>query len=240
MKKWMMVLFALCFLLGLWANGKTPPIPTSKASAGNIPDGMYSIMGESSRRCVEIPNSACGSDIALQTFDCDPTDASNNQKFNIVADGSGNYTISPVHSDLCLEGVGDQDSGVTRVLQNTCSPDKASQKWAMSQYGENLEIRAVQNNQCMDVVSRNKRNYAPISVHPCANGTNQRWRLSKKTLNVDTGIICRASPIHPEHNCSGLNDQQKQIHLGQTLTKGRCEEACRASRMAGCVWEGAK
>ncbi len=240
LKKWITTLFALSFLMVLWANGKTHPNPNSKPNPGNIPDGMYSITGESNRRCLEIPNSACGSDIALQTFDCDPTDVSNNQKFNIISDGSGNYTISPVHSDLCLEIVSDQDSGVTRILQTPCSPGKASQKWAMSQYGDNLEIRAVQNNQCMDVVNRNKKNYAQISVHACVNGTNQRWRLSKKTLNLDTGVICRASPSHPQRDCSGLNDQQKKIHLGQTLTKGRCEEACKASRMISCQWEGSQ
>ncbi len=240
MKKWITILFALSFLLVLWANGKTPSSPNATAAAGNVPEGMYMIVGESSHRCLEIPNSSCGPEIALQTFDCDPTDASNNQKFNIVAAGSGNYTISPVHSDLCLEVVSDQDSGVTRILQNTCSPGKVGQKWAMSQYGDNLEIRSVQNNQCMDVVSRNKRNYAQISVHACVNGTNQRWRLLKKTLNLDTGVICKASPSHPERNCSGVNDQQKQVHLGQTLTKGRCEEACKASRMVSCHWEGSQ
>jgi hypothetical protein len=238
LKKWITTLFALSFLLVLWANGTTLPNPITRPAPGNIPDGMYSIMGESSRRCLEIPNSACGSDIALQTFDCDPTDVSNNQKFNIISDGSGNYTISPVHSDLCLEIVSDQESGITRVLQTPCSPGKASQKWAMSQYGDNLEIRSVQNNQCLDVVNRNKKNYAQISVHACVNGTNQRWRLSKKTVNLDQGVICRASPSHPQHDCSGLNDQQKQVHLGQTLTKGRCEEACKASRMISCQWEG--
>ncbi len=240
MKKWITTLFTLSLLLVLWADGRTHPSPMTKPGTGNIPDGMYSIMGESSRRCLEIPNSACGSDIAVQTFDCDPTGVSNNQKFNVVSDGSGNYTISPVHSDLCLEMAGDRDSGVIKILQNTCSPDKASQKWAMSQYGENLEIRAVQNNQCMDVVDRNKRNYAQISVHRCVDGTNQRWRLSKTTLNIDMGVICRASPSHPVRNCSGLNDQQKQVHLGQTLTKGRCEEACKASRMLSCRWEGSQ
>jgi hypothetical protein len=240
LKKWFTTLLALSFLLVLWASGKTHPHPITTPAPGNIPDGMYSIVGESNRRCLEIPNSACGSDIALQTFDCDPTDVSNNQKFNVVSDGSGNYSISPVHSDLCLEVVVDSESGITRVLQNACSPGKASQKWAMSQYGDNLEIRAVQNNQCMDVVNQNKKNYAQISVHACVNGTNQRWRLLKKTLNLDKGVICRASPSHPERNCSGLNDQQKQVHLGQTLTKGRCEEACKASRMVSCQWEGSQ
>ena len=239
MKKRTTILCALFFLL-LWAGGKTHSSQTATPASGNIPDGMYSIVGESNRRCLEIPNSACGSDIGLQTFDCDPTDVSNNQKFNIVSDGSGNYSISPVHSDLCLEVVVDSESGITRVLQNACSPDKASQRWAMSQYGDNLEIRAVQNNQCMDVVNRNKKNYAQISVHACVNGTNQRWRLVKKTLNLDKGVICRASPSHPQRDCSGLNDQQKQVHLGQTLTKGRCEEACKASRMVSCQWEGSQ
>jgi hypothetical protein len=240
MKKWTTILFALSLLLVLGANGKTHSSPITSAFAGNISDGMYSIVGESSHRCLEIPNSSCGSEIAVQTFDCDSTDSSNNQKFNIASDGSGNYTISPVHSDLCLEVVTDQDSGVTRILQNTCSTAKVSQKWAMSQYGDNLEIRAVQNNQCMDVVSRNTNNYALISVHACVNGTNQRWTLHKKTLNTQTGVICTASPSHPQRNCAGLNDQQKQIHLGQTLTKARCEEACKASRMVSCQWEGSQ
>ena len=238
MKKGSTILLALSFLLALWANDRTHSSPITEASAGNIPDGMYMIVGESSHRCLDVPNSSCGSDIGLQIFDCDPA-ASNNQKFNVVSDGSGNYTISPVHSDLCLEVYTDQ-SGAMSIKQNVCSPDKVSQKWAMSQYGSNLEIRTVQNNQCMDVTRRTKGNYALVNVHPCDDGTNQRWRLNLTTLNKDKGVICRASPSHPERNCSGVNDQQKQVHLGKTLTKGRCEEACKASRMVSCQWEGSQ
>ena len=238
MKKWITILFALSFLLVLWANDKTHSNPITEASAGNIPDGMYMIVGESSHRCLDIPNSSCGTDIGLQIFDCDPADASNNQKFNVVSDGSGNYTISPVHSDLCLEVYDDQVSGRTSIKQNVCDPGKVSQKWAMSQYGSNLEIRTVQNNQCMDVTRKIKENYAPVNVHPCGDGTNQRWRLSEKKLNVEKGVICRASPSHPERNCTGVNAQQKQVHLGKTLTKARCDEACTASRMVSCQWEG--
>jgi hypothetical protein len=240
MKKGTTILFALSFLLLLWANTKTHSSPITKAAAGNIPDGMYTIVGEASRRCLEIPNSSCGSEAGLQTFDCDPTEASNNQKFNIVSDGSGNYTISPVHSDLCLEVYADKVLGRTPILQNVCSPGKISQKWAMSQFGDNLQIRDVQNNQCMDIMRKAKGNYGPVYLHPCSDDTNQRWRLRKTTLNTEKGVICRASPSHPEHNCSGVNDQQKQVHLGKTLTKARCEEACKGSRMVSCRWEGSQ
>ena len=238
MKKWTAIPLALSLLLVLCANNKTRSSPITEASLGNIPDGMYMIVGEASHRCLDIPNSSCGSDIALQIFDCDPADASNNQKFNVVSDGSGNYTISPVHSDLCLEVYDDQVSDRTSVKQNVCSPGKVSQKWAMSQYGSNLEIRAVQNNQCMDVIRKRTANYALVNMHPCGDGTNQRWRLHEKKLNVEKGVICKASPSHPERNCSGVDAQQKQVHLGKTLTKGRCEEACTASKMVSCQWEG--
>lgn len=240
MKKWTTVLFALSFLLLLSADTETNSSPVTNASVGNIPDGMYRIVGEASKRCLEVPNNSCTFETGLQTFDCDPTEASNNQKFNITSDGSGNYTISPVHSDLCLEVYPDKVLDRTPILQNVCSPGKVSQKWAMSQYGVNLEIRDVQNNQCMDIMRKAKKNYGPIYLHPCKDGTNQRWRLSKTTLNNDKGVICRASPSHPEHDCAGVNDQQKQVHLGKTLTKARCEEVCTASRMVSCRWEGSQ
>jgi hypothetical protein len=239
LKKWTTILVALSVLL-LWASGPAHSSQIAKPAAGNIPDGMYAIVGESSHRCLEVPNSSCREEIGLQTLDCDPTDASNNQKFNVVADGTGYYTITAVHSDLCLEIYNDEALERFAVRQNVCRPGVASQKWAMSQYGDNLEVRAVQNNQCMDVVSRNKRNYAPISVHACVNGTNQRWRLVKKTLNSETGVICRSSPSHPERNCSGLNSKQEQINLGRTLTKARCEDACHTSNVSGCKWEGSQ
>jgi len=107
--------------------------------------------------------------IALQTFDCDPADVSNNQKFNIISDGSGNYTISPVHSDLCLEVVVDSESGITRSYKTRAVRVRPVRSGPCPSYGDNLEIRAVQNNQCMDVVDRNKKNYAQISVHACVN-----------------------------------------------------------------------
>jgi Ricin-type beta-trefoil lectin domain len=249
MKKAITILFALPFLLVLWANGKTHSNPIAQPAAdnisdvrpaGNIADGMYTIMGWSNRRCLEVPNSSCSSGIQIQTFDCDATETSNNQKFNIVSDGSGNYTISPVHSDLCLEVSAEKISDRAPILQTECSSGKASQKWSMSQYGENLEIRDVQNNQCLDIMRKVKGNYGPIFLHACGDGTNQRWVLHKTTLNVEKGVICRASPSHPEYACTGVNDQQKEVHLGKTLTKARCEEACQATKMVSCRWAGSK
>jgi hypothetical protein len=239
MKKGTTILFALSFLLVLWANGTSHSHQIAKPSAGNIPDGMYKIVGEGSHRCLEIPNSSCGSGIGLQTFDCDSTDKNNNQKFNVVADGTGFYTVSPVHSDLCLEVMAKDASGRIPVQQNECSAGKVSQKWAMSQYGVNLEIRSAENNQCLDIMGRATGNFGPVYLHSCSNGTNQRWRLTKKTLSLD-GVICRSSPSHPEHACYGVNDQQKQVYLGKTLTKSRCEEACAASKVSGCKWEGSQ
>jgi len=231
-----LILFALSFLLVLWGSAKTHSSPIAGAAPGNIPEGMYTIVGWANHLCLEIPNNSCASGVGLQTFDCDPADASNNQKFNIVSDGSGNYTISPAHSDLCLE-VPEKISDRTPILQNVCAPGKVSQKWAMTQTGDNLEIRDVQNNRCLDVWNKLKVNYTPVTPQRCNNGTNQRWTLHKTTLNNDKGIICAASPSHPAHDCSGVNDQQKQIYLGKTLTKARCEEACKASNLSGCKWE---
>jgi hypothetical protein len=236
-KKATTILFALSFLLVFWANGKTHSSQLPKRPPGNIPDGMYMIVGEGSHRCLDIPNSACAYETRLQILDCDPSDASNNQKFNVIADGNGYYTITAAHSDLCLEVYADQTSDRIPIQQNTCSPDKVSQKWTMSQYGVNLEIRSALNNQCMDIMARGKGNYGPVNLHPCSNGTNQRWRLSSKTLNGN-GVICRASPSHPEHDCYGVNDKQTRVYLGKTLTKTRCEEACKATNMVSCKWEG--
>ncbi|GEM_PF-1110188 len=217
------------------------PLATASGSvyAGNIAEGMYTIVGWASHRCLEIPASSCTSGIGLQTFDCDAAGASNSQKFNIVSDGSGNYTIRPAHSDLCLEVPADH-SDRTPIQQTVCAPDKVSQKWAMTQTGDNLEIRDVQNNQCLEVWNALKVNYTPVVQQRCNNGTNQRWTLHKTTLNDDKGIICNASPSHPEHDCSGVNAQQKEVHLGKTLTKSRCEEACQATKMVSCKWEGSK
>src|SRR5438876_5884291 len=123
MKKRTAILFVLPVALLLWANvrpgsfaidaGSDPNSQSllvltsfgalSPHSPGNIADGMYTIVGEASRRCLEVPSSSCATGIGLQTFDCDKSEASNNQKFNVASDGHGNYTISPAHSDLCLE-----------------------------------------------------------------------------------------------------------------------------------------
>jgi hypothetical protein len=248
MKKGTTILFALSCLVIFWAGAGTHSIRITRAYAGsipvagNIPDGMYTIVGEASRRCLEVPNSSCAAGFGLQTFECDRTGVSNNQKFNVVSDGTGNYSIIAVNSDLCLEVYADEINKMGRIpiKQAVCSAEKVSQKWAMSQYGDNLQIRSVQNNQCIDVMRNSKDNYAPIFLRPCVDGTNQRWRLSKTTLNTDKGVICKASPSHPEYGCSGVNDKQQQVHLGKTLTKARCEEACQATKMVSCRWEGSK
>jgi len=236
-KKGTTILCALSFLLVLWANGKIHSSPIAKASAGNTPDGMYMIVGVGSGRCLDIPNSACGHESLLQTFACDATDVSNSQKFNVVADASGFYTISPAHSDLCLEVSGDPYSARALIQQNACSPGKTSQQWTMNQYGGNLEIRTARADRCMEVIRADKGIYGQLHIRPCNSGTNQRWKLSAKTFNR-SGVICRASPSHPEYNCHGSNENQKQVYLGKTLTKARCEEACKASNMVGCQWEG--
>ncbi len=241
MKKWATILFALSFLLVLWANGKTHSSPIAKPPAGNVPDGMYMIVGSGfgNGRCLVIPNSACGYESPLQTFACDATDADNSQKFNIVADGSGLYTITPAHSDLCLEVAGDPDSAQAPIQQNVCSPGKVSQQWTMNQYGGNLEIRTARANHCMEVMRAEKGILGQVSIRPCNSGINQRWKLTAKTLNRN-GVICRASPSHPAYNCYGSNENQKQVNLGKTLTKARCEEACQTSKMTGCRWEGSQ
>ena len=230
------ILFALSLLLVVWANARTHSIPVAGTSPGNIAEGTYTIVSWADHRCLEIPNSSCANGVGLQTLDCDPAGTSNNQKFNVVSDRAGNYTISPAHSDLCLE-VPEKISDRTPVLQNVCTPGKISQKWSMTQTGDNLEIRDVQNNRCLDVWNKLKVNYTPVTPQRCNNGTNQRWTLHKTTLDNDTGIICKASPLHPAHDCSGVNDQQKQIYLGKTLTKSRCEDSCKSSNLSGCKWD---
>jgi hypothetical protein len=207
---------------------------------GNIADGMYMIVGESSHRCLEVPSNSCASGMGLQTFDCDRDGISNNQKVNVVSDGAGNYTISPVHSDLCLEVSSEKVLDRIPIVQTECVPGKVSQKWAMSQYGVNLEIRDVGANKCLDIMRKMKGNFGPVYLQECSDGSNQRWRLEKTTMNTDSGIICRASPAHPALDCSGINDQQKPVALGQTLTKARCEEACRVNHMVSCRWAGTK
>jgi Ricin-type beta-trefoil lectin domain len=211
----------------------------SASAPGNIADGMYAIVGEASHRCLEVPNSSCATGMGLQTFDCDRTDASNNQKFVVAGDGAGNYTISPAHSDLCLEVSTQKVAGRTAVLQNECT-GKPSQKWAMNQFGVNLEIRDVESGRCLDILRKGTGNFAPIFLQTCADGPNQRWRLNKTTLNIDQGIICRDSPQHPARDCSGVNDQQKEVALGKTMTKGRCEEVCKINKMISCRWAGTK
>ena len=239
MKRWTAVLFALSFLM-LGAGSQTRSTAVISAYPGNIADGMYTIVGEASKRCLEVPNASCAAAVALQTFDCDRADASNNQKFNVVSDGTGNYTISPVHSDLCLEVPGEKFRDRTPVIQAECVVGKASQKWSMSQYGLNLEIRDVQSNRCLDVERKATGNFSPVNLQSCSNGTNQRWRLNKTSINVETGVVCRASAGHPERDCDGVNDQQKQVHLGKTLTKARCEDVCKVNRMVSCQWGGGK
>lgn len=240
MRKVLTILSALCFALGVWATGGSHSSATIKPAPGNIADGMYTIIGESSRRCLEVGNNSCATGFGLEIFDCDKTEASNNQKFNVMSDGSGNYTISPVHSDLCLEVADEKLFERTPIIQSECVPGKASQKWSMSQYGVNLEIREAGNNRCLDILRKGTGNFAPINLQACSNGTNQRWRLKPTTINTETGIICRSSPAHPERDCDGINDQQKQVHLGKTLTRARCEDVCKLNRMVSCTWNAAQ
>ena len=241
MKVRALLLFTLsCITLVLLAQPRIRSTALTGNPPGNIADGMYTIVGEASHRCLEIPSNSCAAVTPLQLFDCDKSEVSNNQKFNVVSDGSGNYTISPVHSDLCLEVSTEKVVDRTAVVQTECVAGKTSQKWSMNQFGVNLEIRDVGSNRCLDIMRKGTGNFAPVYLQSCNNGPNQRWRLNKTTVNVDQGAICRDSPAHPARACSGVNNEQKDVNLGKTLTKARCDDACRATRMVSCRWEGMK
>ena len=231
---------ALLHVLVIFINAPTFSRVSRIPSPGNIADGMYTIVGEASHRCLEIPSNSCAAVTPLQIFDCDKSEVSNDQKFNVVSDGSGNYTISPVHSDLCLEVATEKVVERTAVVQAECVAGKASQKWSMNQFGVNLEIRDVGSNRCLDIMRKGTGNFAAIFLQSCNNGPNQRWRLNKTTVNVEQGAICRESPAHPARACSGVNDQQKDVVLGKTTTKARCDEACRVNKMVSCRWEAPK
>src|SRR5690348_12648570 len=146
MKKRILILLVTTFLLMLSLDGGTHSSPQKKPAAGNVPEGIYTITGEASHRCIEVPNSSCAPGMGLQIFECDGSEASNNQKFRVVSDGAGYYTISPTHSDLCLEVSNEKIGDRTPIVQTECVPGKESQKWAMSQFGVNLEIRDVSSN----------------------------------------------------------------------------------------------
>src|SRR6266581_2410351 len=58
MKKVATTLLALLILLVLWAEARTHSSLITDASPGNIADGMYTIVGEASRRCLEVPHNS--------------------------------------------------------------------------------------------------------------------------------------------------------------------------------------
>jgi hypothetical protein len=232
--------FALAFVLVISFDGRTHSSASQKPAPGNIPEGIYTIVGEASHRCIEVPNNTCAAGMGLQIFTCDPANTSNNQKFIVKSDGAGYYTISPAHSDLCLELSSDKIADRTPIVQTECVAGRESQKWAMSQYGVNLEIRDVGTNRCLDIFRKGKGDFAPIFLQTCGVCPKQRWRLQKTTINAEHGVICRESADHPALECAGINDQQKEVHLGKTLTKAKCEEACRVNKMSSCKWGGSK
>src|ERR1043166_704641 len=159
-------LFATIALGLLLMNVKAPGTSIAvRTTPGNIADGLYTIVGEASHRCLEIASNSCAPVTPLEIFDCDKSDVSNNQKFNVVSDGAGNYTISPAHSDLCLEVSNDKVVDRTAVVQAECVAGKTSQKWSMTQFGANLEIRDVGSNRCLDIMRKGSGNFAPIFLH---------------------------------------------------------------------------
>ena len=240
MSKKIVGLIGFGFLLLISVGDRAHSSSPQKPGPGNVPEGMYAIVGWASNRCLDVPNGACAAGMGLQILACDHTDASNNQKFIVKSDGAGYYTISPAHSDLCLEVSSDKVGDRTPIVQSECVAGRESQKWAMAQAGLNLEIRDVGTNRCLDIMRKGKEDFTPVYLQRCSDGTNQRWRLQKTTINVEQGVICRDSPEHPARECSGVSDQQKEVHLGQTFTKAKCEEACRANKMVSCRWEGSK
>jgi hypothetical protein len=88
------------------------------------------------------------------------------------------HTISPLHSNKCLDVAGGSSSDFVAIQQYSCNRTNAQLFYIAKRDGAYYEIRNRNSGKCMDLLNFSTAEGAPIVQYSCHGGYNQQWKLS--------------------------------------------------------------
>jgi hypothetical protein len=144
-----------------------------------------------SGKCVDIPNGTAKNGQYLQQWDCNGTDAPNqNFEFKPVAGQDKTYLIKHVQSDFCLDSANGSDANGTAVQLYSCSADNTNQQWQLRSIPSNAQtfqlvakatLASGKNTLCLDVAGVSVENGTQLQGYHClptnSNQKNQYFRV---------------------------------------------------------------
>lgn len=161
-------------------NKIAAPVPSSFSNPlAPIADGLYTIKGDQSGRCLDIkrdnPNSG-----RLQIYGCG--EAANNQKFYLSYDSAvGGYAMRIEDSNKCVDVYGNGGGNGNIIHEFDCN-NQRNQRWKVVPLGSGYEIRPMQvDNKCMDVANQSVGDKSEVHQWDCNNQLNQRWYFRNTT-----------------------------------------------------------
>jgi non-reducing end alpha-L-arabinofuranosidase len=133
------------------------------APPGSNPQQSAQIVGGQSGRCVEVPNTANGTQVQLA--DCQSVDR---QRWTSTPDRG-----LQVYGNKCLDANGQGTTNGTQVIIWDCH-GQVNQQWNVNSNGT---ITGVQSGLCLDANGAGTASGTKIILWSCNGGANQRWTL---------------------------------------------------------------
>jgi hypothetical protein len=143
-----------------------------------------------SGKCLDVPNGVAENGQYLQQWDCDNSDAPNqNFEFKPVAGQSQTYLIKHVQSDFCLDLANGSDANGTAVQLYNCSAENPNQHWqlrsipnAAKTFQLVAQTTLTGNTLCLDVAGVSTKNGAQLQGYAClatnSSQKNQYFRIA--------------------------------------------------------------
>jgi galactose oxidase len=170
-------------LAGLVAGACALPPQIGSHESPVINSGTVRLIVQHSGKCLQAAN-APGQTNAVQ-MTCG-TSAS--QQWSLKAVTGGYQIVSAANSSLCLNLPGATTNGGSSVALSTCSAAGVpGEIWNPTAVGNNYNLIATHDSQCMDVNGRSLVDGAQVIQWQCNGGTNQVWALDPVAAPADAG-----------------------------------------------------
>ncbi len=129
------------------------------------------IRNVNSGKCVDVFGSSASKNANVQQFSCN---GGNNQRWEFVDLGNGQYAIRNINSGLVLDVAGDSRANGANIQQFPWNGG-ANQRWTTRGPSNNFELVNVNSGKCMEVQGGGKGNNVNVAQSQCNRARYQRW-----------------------------------------------------------------
>ncbi len=148
---------------------------------GGRPPGSLAWSGPITSRqtgkCVDVANWGDGNKANIQQWGCA---GQNNQYFDFVTLGNGEYAIYSQHSKMVMDVQGDSSRDGANVQQFRWNSGR-NQRWRVERVGgDYYRIVNANSGKCLDLAGSSAADGANIQQWSCTNQANQQWRLYRR------------------------------------------------------------